>query len=151
MQRMGMVIGLKADRVEVYKRLHAAVWPEILAQISACNIKNYSIFLREPENLLFGYWEYHGSDFAADMARMAEDPETQAWWAINTPLQRPLETRAPGVWWAEMTGIFHFEGLPVSAALASGGSDRGWADLATRAHHVRLYRVVDWQAQAHAG
>ena len=66
MQRMGMVIGLKPDKIAEYKRLHAAVWPEILAMISACNIRNYSIFLREPENLLFGYWEYHGADFAAD-------------------------------------------------------------------------------------
>ena len=71
MQRMGMVIGLNADKVEEYKRLHAAVWPEILAKISECNITNYSIFLKEPENLLFGYWEYTGNDFAADAALMA--------------------------------------------------------------------------------
>ena len=75
MQRMGMVIGLKPDKVEEYKRLHAAVWPEILDKISDCNIRNYSIFLKEPENLLFGYWEYHGTDFAADMAKMAADPQ----------------------------------------------------------------------------
>lgn len=49
MQRMGMVIGLKSNKIEVYKRLHAAVWPEILAKISDCNITNYSIFLREPK------------------------------------------------------------------------------------------------------
>ena len=56
MQRMGMVIGLKAGaRSTEYKRLHAAVWPEVLAMISACHISNYSIFLKEPENLLFGY------------------------------------------------------------------------------------------------
>ena len=40
MQRMGMVIGLQADRVEEYKQLHAAVWPEILGCIRACNIRN---------------------------------------------------------------------------------------------------------------
>jgi hypothetical protein len=45
---MGMVIGLKPDRIETYKRLHAETWPEILAKISECNITNYSIFLREP-------------------------------------------------------------------------------------------------------
>ena len=60
MQRMGMVIGIKAEHIAEYKRLHAAVWPEVLAMISKCNIRNYTIFLREPENLLFGYWEYHG-------------------------------------------------------------------------------------------
>ena len=30
------------------------------AALSAANIHNYSIYLREPENLLFGYWEYTG-------------------------------------------------------------------------------------------
>jgi L-rhamnose mutarotase len=90
MQRMGMVIGLKADKVEVYKRLHAAVWPEILAKISDCNIRNYSIYLRQPENLMFSYFEYHGTDFAADMAKMAADPRTQEWWAVCMPCQDPL-------------------------------------------------------------
>ena len=43
------------------------------------------------------------------MARMAADPETQRWWAINMPLQRPLDTRKDGEWWAEMTEIFHLD------------------------------------------
>ena len=79
MQRMGMVIGLKPEKIEDYKRLHADVWPSVLNQIAESNIRNFSIFLKEPENLLFGYWEYHGSDFKADAARMAADSETQKW------------------------------------------------------------------------
>ena len=54
----------------------------MLARISASNIRNYTIFLREPENILFGTWEYHGSDFDADMKKMAADPVTQDWWAV---------------------------------------------------------------------
>jgi len=65
MQRMGMCIRLKRETVAEYLRLHRAVWPEVLATISACHIRNYSIFLKQPENLLFAYWEYHGADFAA--------------------------------------------------------------------------------------
>ena len=68
MQRMGMVIGIKPEKIEEYRKLHADAWPEILDRISRSSIRNYSIFLREPENLLFGYWEYHGEDFAADAA-----------------------------------------------------------------------------------
>ena len=59
MERKAMVIGIKPEHIPEYKRLHANAWPEILAQIADCNIRNYSIFLREPENLLFGYFEYH--------------------------------------------------------------------------------------------
>lgn len=109
MQRMGMVIGLKPERAAEYKRLHAEVWPEVLAMISACNIRNYSIFLKEPENLLFGYWEYHGTDFAADSARMAADPKTQEWWAVCMPCQEPLEARKEGEWWAMMDEVFHHD------------------------------------------
>ena len=107
MQRMGMVVGLKPEKIAEYKRLHAAVWPEILALISECNISNYSIFLKEPENLLFGYWEYTGSDFAADMAKMADHPMNKEWWAVCMPQQQPLETRKPGEWWAMMDEVFH--------------------------------------------
>jgi len=33
MERMGMVIKLKSGKVAAYKRLHADVWPDILAMI----------------------------------------------------------------------------------------------------------------------
>lgn len=109
MQRMGMVIGLNADKVAEYRELHANVWPGVLKMITACNIRNYSIFLKEPENLLFGYWEYHGEDFEADAARMAADPETQLWWDVCMPCQAPLDTRKDGEWWAMMEDVFHLD------------------------------------------
>ena len=109
MQRMGMVIGVKADRIAEYKRVHAAVWPEILAKISDCHIRNDAIFLREPENLLFGYGEYHGTDWAADAARMAADPRTQEWWDLCMPMQAPLESRQDGEWWAMAEEVFHLD------------------------------------------
>jgi len=109
MQRMGLVIGLNASTIAEYKKLHADVWPSVLAMISQCQIKNYSIFLREPENLLFSYWEYHGTDFAADAKKMAADPETQRWWDVCMPCQSPLETRADGEWWASMEEVFHHD------------------------------------------
>lgn len=109
MQRMGMMIGLEPDKVAEYKRLHADVWPGVLKMISDCNIRNYSIYLKEPENLLFGYWEYHGEDFAADAAKMAADPETQRWWDVCMPCQKPLDTRKDGEWWAMMEEVFHLD------------------------------------------
>ena len=58
---------------------------------------------------MFAYWEYVGSDFAADMALMAEDPAMQAWWKICNPLQDPFPTRAEGEWWATMEEVFHID------------------------------------------
>ncbi len=109
MKRYGAVLGLSEAGKAEYRQLHAAVWPAVLAKISECNIRNYSIFLKEPENLLFSFFEYHGTDYQADMAKMAADPTTQEWWAVNMPLQRPLDTRKDGEWWANMTEIFHHD------------------------------------------
>jgi L-rhamnose mutarotase len=109
MERMGHVLGLKPEHIGEYKRIHAEVWPGVLARISQCHIHNYTIFLREPENLLFAYWEYHGADFAGDAAMMAADPVTQDWWKICMPMQTPLETRKHGEWWVPMEEVFHHD------------------------------------------
>lgn len=109
MKRYGSVIAVKADKINEYKRLHADVWPGVLAKISTCNIRNYSIYLREPENLLFSYFEYHGEDFDADMAAMAADPETQRWWEVCIPCQTPMEPRGEGEHWASLEEVFHHD------------------------------------------
>ena len=109
MQRMGMVIGIVPEKIAEYKTLHAAVWPQVLARLQEANVRNYTIFLREPENLLFGYWEYHGTDFAADMAHIAADLETQRWWTFCSPCQAPLASRADGEHWAMMEPVFHMD------------------------------------------
>ena len=104
-QRIGQRIGLKPDQIDAYLRLHAAVWPQVLATIHAGNMRNYSIFRHGCE--LFGYFEYVGTDLAADMAKIAADPTTQEWWMLTDPMQEPLPDRAEGEWWATMQEIFH--------------------------------------------
>ena len=110
MKRYGSIIGLRPDKIEEYKRLHAAVWPEILAKIKECCMSNYSIFLHQlPDgnHYLFSYLEYSGADIDADSARMAADPKTQEGWALCKPRQEPLSNRAEGDWWVNMEEVFH--------------------------------------------
>ena len=107
MKRVAMVIRLKPEAEEDYKRYHAAVWPEVLEMLRECNIRNYSIFLKD--GYLFSYFEYHGEDMEADWAKMAAHRKTQEWWAIIKPMQEPLATRKPGEWWAEMEEVFHMD------------------------------------------
>jgi L-rhamnose mutarotase len=110
MMRYGALIGLDEAKGEEYKRLHAAVWPEVLAMIRDCHIRDYTIYLRRMDDgrlYLFSTFEYHGADYEADMARMAADPATQRWWAVCMPMQWPLESRVPGEWWAPMEEVFH--------------------------------------------
>ena len=110
MKRHGMVIGLRKEKLEQYKQLHAAVWPDVLKVIKDCHIQNYSIYLRKLDDgnyYLFSYFEYIGKDFPADMAKMAADPTTQQWWALCKPCQKPLASRAPDEWWSGMEEVFH--------------------------------------------
>lgn len=107
MIRYAMTVGLKPEAEEEYKRYHAAVWPGVLETIRKCNIRNYSIYLRD--QTLFAYFEYHGTDYAADMAKMAADKTTQDWWSIMNPMQCPLPTCKEGEWWASMEEVFHME------------------------------------------
>ena len=105
MERYGLVVEIKSSQIEEYERIHADVWPGVLATIADCNVHNYSIY--RYNNLLFTYYEYHGSDWAADMAKMAADKTTQEWWAIMEPMQSPLPTRKEGEWWSAMEEVFH--------------------------------------------
>ena len=44
MQIKGLVIGIRPECIDEYKKTHSDVWPEVLEKISASKIKNYSIF-----------------------------------------------------------------------------------------------------------
>jgi L-rhamnose mutarotase len=107
MKRCGYVVQLRPEAVAEYKRVHEVVWSDVLAMIFECNIRNYTIFLREPESLLFATFDYIGSDLQADMAKLATDPVTQRWWKITDPLQQPLASCESGEIWAEMEEVFH--------------------------------------------
>ncbi len=104
-QRFSSVIRLRPDREAEYRRLHAEVWPEVLAALREAHITNYSIFLSF--GLLFSYLEYTGKDYPADTARMAADPATRRWWALTEPCQQQLDTAGEGDWWAPAEEVFH--------------------------------------------
>ena len=107
MKRIASVIGMPRENVARYEELHAAVWPAVLARLSASHVVNYSIY-RDGETL-FSYMEYAGNDFDADMAAITADLATQEWWAVCMPLQRPFEDRAEGEWWKELPEVFHLD------------------------------------------
>ena len=79
--------------------------PRCLLKLKTCNIRNYSIFLRD--GYLFAYMEYIGEDFAADMQKMAEDSMTQLWWKETDPCQEPVDSAPDVAWWTDMEEVFH--------------------------------------------
>jgi len=109
-KRFGSVTGLKPEKLDYYKKLHANAWPSVLKKIKECNIRNYSIYLQKIGDAyyLFSYFEYAGTNFDGDMKKMADDPDTQKWWKETDPCQQPLpETAAKKQIWTNMEEVFH--------------------------------------------
>jgi L-rhamnose mutarotase len=106
LERHALVVGLEPELTERYLELHAAVWPQVEATLSACNVTNYTIFRRGA--LLVAYYEYTGTDHEADMARIADDPVTREWWTHTDPCQVAVVDDVPaGEKWAAADEIWH--------------------------------------------
>ncbi|HEY4415991.1 MAG TPA: L-rhamnose mutarotase [Verrucomicrobiae bacterium] len=108
-QRYAWVTGLRADQAAHYEALHAHIWPGVNKTIKACHIQNFSIHEREINGqlYLFAYLEYTGTNFDADMAHMAADPETQRWWKETDPCQSPLpDAAAKGKIWSDTKEVY---------------------------------------------
>ena len=108
-QRLAWITGLKPEKAEYYRHLHANPWPSVNRMIKECNIQNFSIHECEIDGrlYLFAYLEYTGDDIDADRKKMAADPETQRWWKETDPCQSPLpDAAARGRTWSEMNEVF---------------------------------------------
>lgn len=111
-KRLAQTIRLRPERREEYLALHREVWPGVEAALRAANVRNYTIFLRE--DTLFGYFEYHGDDFEADMASIAADPDTRRWWKLTDPCQEPRHDVGTGGHWSDLTEIWHLSEEPAA-------------------------------------
>ena len=111
-QRYGMIIGIKKEKIDYYKKLHKNPWKGVLDQIDRSHIRNFSIWLveyKKDEFLLFGYFEYDGDNFEKDMEAMAKDPETIRWWKETDPCQIPIPTAKTGEHWVMMEEVFYHD------------------------------------------
>ena len=109
-QRFAWITGLKPEKADYYRQLHARPWPSVNKMLKDCHIQNYSIYERQIDGklYLFSYLEYTGTDFEADMKRMAADPETLRWWKETDPCQIPPPDAAEkGKIWADMKEVYH--------------------------------------------
>ena len=104
-KRVGMIIGIKPDMLEEYKRLHADSNTGVRDLLTQYNMRNFSIFLQQIEEKWyeFGYYEYTGDDFESDMEKLALEPRNIEWLKVCDPMQISL----PGSnGWIEMERVF---------------------------------------------
>ncbi|MFB9274216.1 L-rhamnose mutarotase [Cohnella cellulosilytica] len=106
-RRFGSVVRVRAERWEEYRKLHEAVWPELLELFRQYGVRNFTIY--HYEHLLFSYKEYAGEDYERDMDRLAQEPLMRRWLELTDPCQLPLSPSSSSLW-ADMQEIFHMDG-----------------------------------------
>ncbi len=108
-KRVGMVIGIKPEKIAVYKALHAASNPGVRDLLRKYHISNFSIYLQrldDGNDYLFGYYEYNGTDYPGDMSKLAAEKRNIEWLSITDPLQKPLRGQKT---WTPMEEVYHNE------------------------------------------
>ncbi|KAK1920978.1 rhamnose mutarotase [Papiliotrema laurentii] len=116
-KRICQVIKVRPEHLDEYKRVHANVWPEVLATLRRAKIVDYSIHYFEPQHLLIAHMRYIGApeDYDSDMAKIGEDETTRKWWKMTDGMQESFVPGATGSesgpgWWTTAEEVFRMEG-----------------------------------------
>jgi L-rhamnose mutarotase len=105
MARYCFLLRVRPERMDEYRRRHAAVWPEMLAALAEAGWWNYSLFLAD-DGLLVGYVE--ADDLQTSLAAMAGTEVNARWQAEMAPFFAELEG-APDEGLALLEEVFHLE------------------------------------------
>ncbi len=109
-KRFGSIIELLPEKEQLYRKLHADVWPQVLAAISKANIQNYNIFTIEisGKKYLFSYLEYTGDNLEKDFASIGDDVTTRdKWWPITDACQKKMPATPKGEQWTPLEMLMH--------------------------------------------
>ncbi|MFT3827222.1 MAG: L-rhamnose mutarotase [Chitinophagaceae bacterium] len=98
MARLAFKMQLFKGYEEEYKKRHDALWPELQQLLKETGVKDYSIFLDETTNSLFGVLTI---DDPKAMDNLPAHPVMKKWWAYmkdimesnpdNSPVSVPLK------------------------------------------------------------
>ena len=105
MARYCFLLRVRPERMDEYRRRHAAVWPEMLQALADAGWRNYSLFLSD-DGLLVGYVE--ADDLQASLAAMAGTDVNARWQAEMAPFFAELEG-APDEGLVLLEEVFHLE------------------------------------------
>jgi L-rhamnose mutarotase len=105
-QRICFQLQVRPDRLDEYRERHAAVWPEMLAALSATGWRNYSLFLA-PSGMLIGYLET--DDFEAALAAMERTEVNARWQSEMAEFFQDLEWRRPDEGLLRLDEVFHLD------------------------------------------
>jgi len=106
MIRKAFVIQAKPGMAAEYQTRHNPIWPELQQALKEHGVSNYSIFLREDTNELFGYLE------VADEAKFQQIADTavcQRWWRFMTEVLVCETADSPKAREEMLREVFHLD------------------------------------------
>ena len=92
MERVAFAMKLKKGFEEEYRRRHDAIWPEMLAELKAAGVSDYSIFLEPASLTLFGV-QLRTEDSTADA--LPSKAIVQRWWAYMKDIMETNPDASP--------------------------------------------------------
>ena len=83
---------LHPGKAEEYKKRHDEIWPELAALLKTTGISDYSIFLDEETNTLFGVLNIENP---AALDELPKHPVMQRWWAYMSDIMATHADNSP--------------------------------------------------------
>jgi L-rhamnose mutarotase len=103
-RRICFTLQVKPERLEEYRRRHAAVWPDMLAALRDAGWHDYSLFLRD-DGLLVGY--FLTDDLDASLDAMEATDVNARWQAEMAPFFADLPGGRPDRGFIVLDEVFH--------------------------------------------
>lgn len=104
MEKHAFTMTLNQGMAEEYKRRHDEIWPELVDLLHEAGISDYSIFLDEKTNTLFGVlWRRKDHTMAA----LPDHAVMQKWWAYMADIMATHETNEPVA--SDLSLVFHMD------------------------------------------
>lgn len=100
----GFKMKLYDGMAEEYEKRHNALWQEMKAMIHAYGGSNYSIFLDEETNTLFGYIELESEEKWGESAKTAI---CRKWWDYMADIMETNEDNSPVS--VDLKKVFHLD------------------------------------------
>ena len=106
MRRVCFTLRVRPDRLEEYRRRHAAVWPEMLKALHDAGWHDYSLFLSD-DGLLVGYFLTENLD--ASIAAMQDTDVNRRWQAEMAPFFEELPGGRPDTSMRVLDEVFNLD------------------------------------------
>lgn len=102
MEKHGFKMRLNPGCKDEYKKRHDEIWPELVTLLHDAGVSDYSIFLDDETNTLFGVL-WRTDDHT--MADLPLSPIMQRWWAHMADIMETAPDQSPRV--TDLSPVFH--------------------------------------------